>query len=82
MPLDERALEHQRLKFRARDDGVEMVNLGDHPARLRRVRRRILKILADAVFELFGLADIDDCAGLILHEVDAGLVWERKRFVL
>jgi len=27
------------------------------------MRRRILKILADAVLELFGLADIDDRAG-------------------
>lgn len=46
------------------------------------MRRRILKILADAVFELFGLADIDDRAGLILHDVDARLVWQRERLVL
>ena len=82
MPLDERAFEHQRLKLRARDDGIKMVDLRHHFTRLRRMRRRILKILADAVLELFGLADIDDRAGLILHDVDARLVWQRERLVL
>ena len=43
---------------------------------------RILKILADTVLEFFGLADIDNRTGLILHDVDARLIWKRKRLVL
>ena len=75
VPLDERAFEHERLKFRPGDDGVEMVDLRDHLPRLRRVGGRILKILADPVFELLRLADVDDRAGLVLHQVHTRLVW-------
>ena len=81
VPLDERALEHQRLKLARRDDDVKVVNLADHPARLRRVRGRILEILAHAVLELFRLADIDDLAGLILHQIHARFQGKRQRLV-
>ena len=81
VPLDERAFEHERLKFRPGDDGVEMVDLRDHLPRLRRMGGRILKILADTVFELLRLADVDDRAGLVLHQVHARLVGQRERLV-
>ena len=42
--LDERALEHQRLKFRRRNDDVKMVDMRHHLLCLRRVGGRILKI--------------------------------------
>ena len=80
--LDERAFEHQRLKFRSGNNDVEMVDLGDHAPCLWRMGRGILKILADTVFELLGLADVDDRAGLVLHDIDARLQRETQRLVL
>ena len=81
VPLDERALKHQRFKFARRNDNVKVVDLTDHFPRLRRMGAGILKILADAVFELFRLADVDDLSGLVLHDIYARLIWQRQRLV-
>ena len=82
VPLDKRAFQHKRLKLRPRNDHVEVIDLRDHPPGFRRMGGGILKILAHAVFELFCLADINDRVGLVLHDVDAGLIRQAQRLFL
>ena len=77
--LDERALQHKRLELRRRRDRLEMVDLRDHTPGLRRVRRGILKILRDPIFQFFGLSDIDHRVVRVLHQIDARLIGQRER---
>ena len=70
--LDERVLQHQRLELAAHDDGVEVVHQPHHGVRLDVVAPARLKILAHPVFQLFGLAHVDDLAVLPVHQVDPG----------
>ena len=72
MALDEGVLQHQGLELRPDDNGVEPVHMGHHHLRFLVVAGGVLKILADAVFQFFGLAHIDDLAGLVHHQIDAG----------
>ena len=70
MPFDQGVLQHQRLKFAGDENGVEAVHLGHHLPGLGRMSRAVLKILADPVFQLFRLADIDDLSRSVHHQVD------------
>ena len=72
MALDEGILQHQGLELRPDDNGVEPVHMGHHHLRFLVVAGGVLKVLADAVFQFFGLAHIDDLAGLVHHQIDAG----------
>ena len=74
--LDEGVFEDQRLELARNEDGVEPVDLRDHAAGLFVVARAELEILADAVFELLRLADVDDLTARVHHQIDAG--GERK----
>jgi hypothetical protein len=69
--LDEGVFQDQRLKLAGDEDRVEMIHLGHHGPGLFRVGGGVLKILADAVFQLFRLAHIDHPAGLVHHQIDA-----------
>ena len=72
VPLDEGVFQHQRLELRADDDGVEPVHMRHHHLCFLVVAGGVLKILADAVFQFFGLAHIDDLPGLVHHQIDTG----------
>ena len=72
MPLDQGVFQDQRLKFRADHDGVEVIHLRDHHPGLLVVPAAGLEVLADAVFQLLGLAHIDDQPGLVHHDIHAG----------
>ena len=67
--LDERVFEHERLKLGLHDDDIEIRNVRDHGRHLRQVLAA--KIARDAVFERFRLADVDDLAVLVEHDVHA-----------
>ena len=72
MPFDQGVFQDQRLKFRADHDGVEVIHLRDHHPGLLVVPAAGLEVLADAVFQLLGLAYIDDQPGLVHHDIHAG----------
>ena len=67
--LDERVFEHERLKLGLHDNDIEIRNVRDHGRHLRQVLAA--KIARDAVFERFRLADVDDLAVLVEHDVHA-----------
>ena len=71
--LDERVLEEQRLLLVRGDDRLDV---GDDPLEQRHevaaVARRRLEVLAHAVAQHGGLADVDRLAAAVLHDVDAG----------
>ena len=67
--LDERVFEHERLKLGLHDNDIEIRNVRDHGRHLRQVLAA--KIARDAVFERFCLADVDDLAVLVEHDVHA-----------
>jgi hypothetical protein len=67
--LDERVFEHERLEFGLHDNDIEIRNVRDHGRHLRQVLTA--KIARDAVFERFRLADVDDLAVLVKHDVHA-----------
>ena len=68
--LDERVFQDQGLELRGDENGVEMVHLGHHGPGLFVVGGGVLEILADAVFQLFGLAHIDHLTGFVHHQID------------
>ena len=80
--LDERAFEHERLELRRGGDRLEMIDIRHHFARFCIMRRRILKILADAVFQFFCLADVDHGPGGVFHQINARLIGQRQRGLL
>ena len=47
-------------------------HMGHHHLRFLVVAGGVLKVLADAVFQFFGLAHIDDLSGFVHHQIDAG----------
>ena len=69
VPLDEGVFEHEGLKLAPRDDDVEVPHLVHHGGDLRQVLA--VEIARDAVFELLGLADVDDLIVLVKHDVHA-----------
>ena len=71
VPLDQGVLQDQCLELRAHHDGVEVIHLGHHHPGLFVVAAAGLEVLADAVFQLFRLAHIDDQSRLVHHDVHA-----------
>ena len=77
--LNQAAFQHQRLKFAVGQNIVKMIDVCDHLPHLGVVMRLGAEILADAVFEVLGFADIDDLPGGVFHQVDARPQRERHR---
>ena len=74
--LDEVDLEEQRLADRVGHrvlDVRDPVDDGPDPVALGRAAL-LLPVAADAVAQALGLADVEDVAAAVLHEVDAGAV--------
>ena len=67
--LDEGVFQHQGLKLTAHDDGVEVVDLAHHGVGLPVVAPPGLEVLAHPVFQLLGLAHVDNRALLVVHQV-------------
>ena len=74
--LDEGVFQHQRLKFRGDEDGVETIHLRYHGPGFGVVGRTALEILGDPVFQFFCLAYVDDLTGFVHHQIDAGGQWQ------
>ena len=72
------ALEDERLQLAVHQHDVEVVHLFDHRAHLGRVVSAVVKVLADPVFEVLGLADVDDFP-VGLHQVAAGRIGQRAQ---
>ena len=70
IPLDQGAFQHQSLKFRGGYDHIKVVDFAHHHSGLWGVGGGVLKILAHPVFQLLGLADINNLVGLIAHDID------------
>ena len=68
MQLDQVAFQNQRFEVRIAEHDIKIIDPGDHRAHLDRVRLGVGKILADAVFEVDRLADVDDFP-LAFHQV-------------
>ena len=82
MLFNQGAFQQQRLKFRAGDDGFKFVDLRDHFHRFGRVGSQVGKILAHPVFQRLGLADVDDGALGVLHNINAGQQRQQQRLFL
>ena len=76
VPLDKGVLQHQCLELAGDEDGVEAVHLRHHVPRLGGVGGAVLEILAHPVFQLLGLAHVDDPACFIHHQIDARRQWQ------
>ena len=73
--LNEAAFQNKRLKLASHHDIVKILDIFYHAAHFFGMARIVrLEILADTVFEVFGLADIYDFPFFILHEIDAGVM--------
>ncbi len=81
MPLDQSAFQNQGLKFGLDHNYIEVVDLADHDPRFLIVPRLVLEVLADAVFQGFRLAHIDDLTAGILHDVYARLQGQGMGFL-
>ena len=79
--LDEQILEQQSLLNRLRDDELEIRDAPDEGADARLLAVGRLEIGADAVAEARRLADVDDLAAAVLHQIDARLGGEHPEAV-
>ena len=70
--LNQTAFEHQCFKLAVGHNIVKMVHVFDHFAHFDCVAVRRAEILADAVFERFCLADINNFILLVFHDIHAG----------
>ena len=74
--LDQVVLEEERLLLVGDEQGVEV---GDPLAQEGQVEAAVVgggEVAADAGAQALGLADVEDCAAVVLEEVDAGVVGE------
>ena len=67
--LDEGVFQHEGLKLAARDNDIEVAHLVHHGGDLGQVLA--VEVARDAVFELFGLSDVNDLVVLVEHDVHA-----------
>ena len=80
MLFDEVTFQNQRFQFAVGDNVFEAGNVGDHLLDFWSFVAARLEVLADAVFQGDGFADIDNRVFLIVHEVDAGFGGEFFQF--
>ncbi|MCG3162075.1 MAG: hypothetical protein JMDDDDMK_03304 [Acidobacteria bacterium] len=74
--LDQVRFQDQGFGFGVGDDELEIRDARDKFLRFGVHRARTLKILAHAVAQVLGLADIDDLALRVLVKIAAGLGWQ------
>ena len=67
------ALQNQRFDLTRGNNCFNLGNLRHHRLDLRRVARQIAEVAAHAVLQHHGLADIDDLARIIMHQINARL---------
>ena len=79
MLLNQRALEYQTLKLTVGDDVLEVIYVFDHAAYLFGMVVLRTEVLADAVLELFRLADVDYLAVFVFHYIYSGLQRQSHR---
>src|SRR5262249_23839794 len=77
MVLDVLVLEDQRLDLAAREDELDIGDLGHYRAILGVELVGIHEVLTDTVAHVAGLADVEDLPIGILVEIDAGSMWQR-----
>ena len=82
IPLDQAAFQHQGLKLRSCHDHVEVMYMADHDPGFGAVGCGVLEILADAVFQLLGLAHVDDLVIFVSHDIHTRRKGQGQRFVL
>src|SRR5437764_11845503 len=70
--LDQLVLQDERLQLRADHDRLQGAHGFEQPVGLAAVAQRLRVIGGDPRAQVLGLPDVDDCAALILHQVDAG----------
>ena len=80
MFFDEVGFENQSLDLIVDNDEFEVRNIFDQPTRFRILMAARLKILPDAVAEIFRLADVYDLAVRIFVQVDARSGWQDLKF--
>ena len=71
-PFDQIGFEQQRFRLGAGDDEFKRTRRRDHPFDAG-VETRRARVGADPVFDVLGLAHIEDVAARIDHAIDAGL---------
>ena len=72
VPLDEVHLEDQCLELGSDYDPLDIDDMGDQLGDFAAVGRRFMEIGSHPVAQVDRLADIDDLAGFILHQVAPG----------
>ena len=75
--LDEGAFQHQRFKFGSGDNDIKMVDFAHHQPGLGGVGRRVLKILADPVFQFLRLAHVYYCTLFVEVFIHAGAIGQK-----
>ncbi len=77
--LDQLVFENQRFGRGIGADDLEIDDMRDQLARLRIVPALRLEVGAHAIAQRDRLADVDDAAILVLHQIDAGLGRQRAQ---
>ena len=80
--LDQVAFEDQRFQLAVGHHQVDVGDAGNHPARFRRVRRRLLEIRADAVAQVHCFTDVKDLSFGVFIDIAAGAGRQRAEFFL
>src|SRR5574344_2396537 len=80
MGLNQIHLEDESLFIAAHDDRIKMIDVAHH--RLDFARLGAEEILADPLFEVLGLPDIDDLIVQVLHQIDPGFIGEERNEAL
>ncbi len=75
--LDERGLGEQRLRLVLHRHELEVVHQLHHRAHLRRQARVRAEVRLHPPAQVLGLADVDDFAPAISHEIAAGAAGKR-----
>jgi len=74
--FDKGVFQTKRVRFACGDDVSKVLHVGKHRQYLFRFVCGSVKILTNAVFEIFGFADIQNVLVAIHHDVHAGFVWK------
>ena len=72
--LDEAVFEQQRVELGVNDGELQPHNLRHHAARFLVVASRLVEVARNPVFQVLGLADVNQVAGFVEVAVHAGLV--------
>ena len=73
MLFDKTALKYEGFKLAIGDDILKVLNILNHSTDLLSVVILRTEVLADAVFQLLCLTDVDDITAFVLHYINTGL---------